>query len=300
MYGMVNPNRRILFALMLFLLRAPIAHSQDVALEGTIICNERGLASQKRPARYVIVIPQIRPDRAEITTDYGYFRLLVPYREIADQSISLLYVGKSDTIETQKIFIAREDIWDRQFKCATMFLAQPCERFEHDLLAADKKLTSIKQDIADRKTLDYLSAGTGAAGNLLYAMTLLNFAALASPDSTVTDTLDFSAATVSPGRYVSGLLVQRAFSEFSQNIGFNFTPLRNFNEALFWNASALPNATHNQVSFHADYHRYLRITALVKPTADWAVGFGAFWTFHQEQRTATLDSITASDKFRNN
>ena len=273
--------------------------SQNISFEGTVLCEEMGLSNQKRPAKYVIVIPQIRPNRSTISTDYGYYKINLPYKSIIDQSVTLFYVGKSDTLETQKLFISRDDIWDRQIKCPTKNLNQACERFENNYLEAESKLIQIQNKLYETSNLDLYSSGAGAAGNLIYVFSLLGFAAAAPPiDSTVVDTLTIGLLDISPKKIVDGMFLKRGYTEFSQNVGFNFTPQRNMNEAVFWNASAMTLASQSQISLSSDYKRFLKVSSIVKINNDLAVGVGLFWQFQKEYRKAFIDSDSVRDKFR--
>ena len=149
--------------LVISLLISNIAWSQNISFEGSVICEEMGMSDQKRPAKYVIVIPKARPDLSAISTDYGYYRLILPNKNILDQSVTLFYVGKTDTIEAQKLFISREDAWDRQIRCPTKYLNQACERFENNYLEAESKLSLIHNKLYETSNLELYSSGAGAA-----------------------------------------------------------------------------------------------------------------------------------------
>lgn len=292
-----NKGRKVF--LFIFFLFSKSLLSQNISLEGTLICEEMGMSDQKRPAKYVIVIPKIRPDRSTISTDYGYYKINLSYKSILDQSVTLFYVGKSDTLETQKLFISREDIWDRQIRCPTKNLNQACERFENNYLEAESKLSLIQNKLYETSKLDLYSSGAGAAGNLLYVFSLLGFAAAAPPiDSTVIDTLTTGSFDISPQKIIDGIFLKRGYGEFSPNVGFNFTPQRNLNEAVFWNASAMALALQHQISLSSDYKRFLKASSIVKINNDLAVGIGLFWLFQKEYRKAFMESDSVRDKFR--
>ncbi|MCI0494914.1 hypothetical protein L0Z72_07890 [candidate division KSB1 bacterium] len=278
-----------------------IVWSQNISFEGSVICEEMGSSDQKRPAKYVIVIPKVRPDLSAISTDYGYYRLVLPYKSILDQSVTLFYVGKTDTIETQKLFISQDDLWDRQIRCPTKYLNQACERFENNYLEAESKLSLIQNKLYETSNLDLYSSGAGGAGSLIYVFSLLGFAAAAPPiDSTVIDTLTTGSFPISPKKIIDGIFLQRGYSEFSQNIGFNFTPLRNMNEAIFWNASSMTLSAKHQISLSSDYKQFLRAGSIVKINDDLAVGFGLFGLFQKEIRQAFMPADSIRDQFRSN
>ncbi len=296
---MIYSNKgRIAFLFIFFLLSKNLL-SQNISFEGTVICEEMGLSDQKRPAKYVIVIPKARPDLSAISTDYGYYKLNLPYKSILDQSVTFFYVGKTDTIEIQKLFISREDVWDRQIRCPTKYLNQACERFENNYLEAESKLSLIQDKLYETSNLDLYSSGAGGAGNLLYVFSLLGFAAAAPPiDSTVIDTLTTGSFDISPKKIIDGIFLKRGYSEFSQNVGFNFTPQRNMSEAVFWNASAIALASQHQISLSSDYNRFLKASSIVKINNDLTVGIGLFWQFQKEYRKAFIESESVKDKFR--
>lgn len=275
-----------------------LAWSQNIKFQGSVICEEMGLSDQKRPAKYVIVIPKTRPDLSAISTDYGYYQLTLPYKNILDQSLTFFYVGKTDTLETQKLFISREDLWDRQIRCATQYLNQACERFENSYLEAESKLSLIQNKLYETSNLDLFSSGAGAAGSLLYAFSLLGFVAAAPPiDSTVIDTLATGSFDIAPKKIIDGIFLKRGYSELSQNIGFNFTPQRNLNEAIFWNSSSMTLAAKHQISLSSDYKRFLKASTIMKIKDDLAIGIGLFWLFQKEYRKAWIESDSVRDKF---
>ncbi len=284
--------------LLLYFLLARVLLSQEISFEGSVICEEKGISDQKRPAKYIIVIPQNRPDLSEISTDYGYYRINLPYKNVIDQTVTFIYVGRSDTIETQKLFISREDIWNRQIKCPTKYTDQKCESFENDYLNAESKLNSIKNRIFKSSKLDLYTTEAGALGNFMIILTLFGLAAAAPPpDSIVTDTLSIGLVDISPKKVIDGIFLKRAYSEFSQNIGFNFTPHRNLNEAIFWNASSLIFSTKHQVCFYSDYKRYVKTNSIFKVKKNYALGIGLYWLFQDEYRIASLDTNSVEDNF---
>ena len=284
--------------LLLSFLLARVLLSQEISFEGSVICEEQGISDQKRPAKYIIVIPQNRPDLSEISTDFGYYSINLPYKNVIDQTVTFIYVGISDTIEKQKLFISREDIWNRQIKCPNKFTNQTCESFENDYINAVSKLYSIKNKILETSKLDLYTTGIGALSNLLYFISLLNYPpADAPPDSIVKDALSIGLVDISKKEIIDGIFLRRAYSEFSQNIGFNFTPHRNLNEAIFWNASSLIHSTQHQISLHSDYKRYLKFNSILKANKDLVLGIGLYWLFQDEERTELIDTNLVKSDF---
>jgi hypothetical protein len=103
---------------------------------------------------------------------------------------------------------------------------------------------------------------------------------------------------ISPKTIIDGMFLKRGYSEFSQNVGFNFTPQRNLNEAVFWNASSMTLSAKHQISLSSDYKRFLKASSIVKINNDLALGIGLFWLFQKEDREALIELDSVKDTIR--
>ncbi|GEM_PF-5950392 len=280
------------------------AFPREIVIQGTIVCPEQGKNALQRPARYVIVVPEGFPKNAAVCNEVGYYEITLPSRRTVDRPLALFLVGKSGVCGQVGARIAREAIVNGRMKCVTGVTEQACESFETDYLSALDRLDTLRNRRWSGSHFwkpESEPARAGIAGVLMTIVSLpLTAGPLAEmpPDSSVVDTIPLPGMATTPKTITSGEFLSLLFRDYSQNTGFGFTPLRNIDEAVFWNPAALTMAIGNQISLQTDYQDVARASASVQLSDKWGVATGVFWLQQQENRRTTLDSEVVRGEFQ--
>jgi hypothetical protein len=275
------------------------AKAQDVTVEGSVVCAEGGNVSQDRPARYIIVYTDDFPSVSTYTDEAGYFAFKIPFkklRQLRNGSFSVAFFPVEGEAKINNVLVSQQLLYRRNVKLGEIQLDRSCGQAERTYEQANSVLDSLH---LRHYSPSSSSANLVGASSLLGALaSLLGFVAAGEPlpkDSTVVQSL--IPTSVSPKHSLDGMFLQHAFTEWSQNIGFNFTPTRNTNDLVFWNPSALTWLANNQVSLTTDYISFARGSVAVPINETIGIGSGIIYAHQDENRTAIADFKSATSTF---
>jgi len=287
-----------LFFLSTMLLLFETANCQDLIIKGRVRCMNQSAHSTKG-AENIIVVPTFKPSRSAITatSPSGYFEFNtgIPLKTLQDKQVNVYVVSRCASCRdiVKRVFVSEDQ--DRQNRDNTKsyvtikqwMLTNNCEEVELTPFQADSVLREIQQQ-PDQKLAELTNAtaltGTPALLNLITTLTS-GLGLIPTPGGTFPAT-DLGEGKVNYGKF----LFASALSQ-TANPGFNFSPSRDFSEAVFWNPSAIPlnNKTYN-ISLLTNVKNNGKLSLSSKITDKFALGLGMIYTLQDEFRQVIFDS----------
>lgn len=282
--------------ILLLLLVASHIHAQPVILKGKIKCQHAAVNSTKG-AEQVIVVPTFVPNRSTITVTRpsGYYELNtgMPLEILQDKTVQvhLIYrCGKECGETVIRAFVSADQ--DREnsdgSKCYVTLgdwnIDNKCTAVEMPGRMADSMLRVIvkqpAEPIADISNVSAL-AGSPALLNLLTTLTTI---------ASLSNAGEFNVISLNPGKIKYGRFLLSAAMFHTANNGFNFSPGRDFSEAVFWNPSAMSfSRTTNNVSGFTNAKNIAKLSGFTKLNDKLSVGLGGIYCRQDEFRFATYE-----------
>jgi hypothetical protein len=260
--------------------------AETLWVQGTVICRESGDVGRERAAKYVIVVPERWPESAVMTFENGYYRIGIKCQALVDKTLTLHYLGVSDTIGTKSRSVWGEGIkrvGDRLvFQFPTLVADAECEAFERDYATVRDHLEDIRGAPPDTQHFvadeppryNQSSHALGFTGVLLAFLGFLiegvnthqDACAPYPPDPTL-------GPTWSDGSAEQFTLFTILAAE-SRNLGFNLAPTRDIGEAVFWNPSALPGHPCTSLTGTAGFNGFYRASVAIPIGGRLGLGLG--------------------------
>jgi hypothetical protein len=289
--------------ILLLLLVASHIHAQPVILKGKIKCQHAAVNSTKG-AEQVIVVPAFVPNRSTITVTRpsGYYELNtgMPLETLQDKTIQvhLIYrCGKECGETVIRAFVSSDQ--DREnsdgSKCYVTLgdwnIDNKCTAVEMPGRMADSMLRVIvkqpAQPIADISNASAL-AGSPALLNLLTTLTTI---------ASLSNAGGFNVISLNPGKIQYGQFLLSAAMFHTANNGFNFSPGRDFSEAVFWNPSSMSfSRTSSNISGFTNAKNIAKLSGFTKVNDRLRVGLGAIYSGQDEFRFASYKNINNNNQ----
>jgi hypothetical protein len=282
--------------LLLFLgplLYLPALVAQDVIIKGRVTCIVQAPSSTKG-AENVIVVPSFVPSQSTITatspTGYFEFNTRTDLSLLQDKQVNVYLVsGCRDCRESvYRLFVSEDQ--DRQNKddsksyvtISRWKTQQVCLQLEMPPLVADSLLTVIVQQTEE--DLSELGAATVASGTPALLNLLTSIASVGPYSAGGT----FLASGLDPGKIPYGEFLSASALYHTGNMGFNFSPGRDFSEAAFWNPSALAfSPARGQVSLFTNIKNQVKLGGHYRLDDRISIGVGGIVVSQDEFRDAT-------------
>lgn len=276
--------------------------SQELIIKGKIRCINSTQNSTKG-AENIVVVPTFKPSVATVTNSLpsGYFEFNtgVPFSKLEDKTVTLYVISRCANCKevAKRVFISEDQ--DRQNRNDTKhyvtikdwMLNTNCQKAELIPLTADSVLNMvIKQPDQD---LDHVSAATALTG----APAFLNFLTTITPVvGFLQNAGDFQLQSLGPGKINYGKFLLSSPISQSANTGFNFSPLRDLSEAMFWNPSAvaLSKKPHN-ISLLTNLKNNVKLGGFYRINDNFSLAAGGIFTTQDERRKTVFVRIPVID-----
>lgn len=286
-------KKQIIFLLLLY---GSHLDAQPVIIKGKIKCQHAAVNSTKG-AEQVIVVPTFVPNRSTITVTRpsGYYELNtgLPLEILQDKTVQIQLIyrcGKDCGKSVIRAFVSADQ--DREnsdgSKCyvtlADLNIGNKCTAVEMPGRMADSMLRVIVKQpalpIADISNASAL-AGSPALLNLLTTLTTI---------ASLSNAGEFNVIRLNPGKIKYGRFLLSAAMFNTANNGFNFSPGRDFSEAVFWNPSAMSfSRTASNISGFTNAKNIGKLGGFTKVNDKLSVGLGGIYCRQDEFRFATYE-----------
>lgn len=284
--------------ILILLLYASQVQAQTVTIKGKIKCQHAADNSTKG-AEQVIVVPTFVPNRSTITVTRpsGYYELNtgLPLETLQDKTVQIQLIyrcGKECGQTVIRAFVSADQ--DREnddgSKCYVTLrdlnIDNKCTAVEMPGRMADSMLRVIvkqpAQPIADITNASAL-AGSPALLNLLTTLTTI---------ASLSNAGEFKVISLKPGKIQYGQFLLSAAMFHTANNGFNFSPGRDFSEAVFWNPSAMSfSRTPTNISGFTNAKNIAKLSGFTKVNDKLSIGLGGIYSGQDEFRFATYENI---------
>ncbi len=286
-----------------FLLMMAEAKSQNVIIKGKIKCQSPSPGSTKG-AENIVVVPTFVPSQSTLTVTRpaGYFEFNtgMPLGKLDDKQVQVHLVYRcGNTCDNTVIRAFVSEDQDRQNRDASKcyvtlrdwHINSKCAEVELPSHMADSMLKVILkqpvQPIGDISNISSL-AGSPALLNLLTTLTTLG----SFPGNFIGT---FEVVNLKSGniRYGQFLLASPLFH--SANTGFNFAPVRDFSEAVFWNPSTIAmSKKNNNISLLTNFKNNGKRCGFTRLSNKISLGAGFIYTRQDEFRPADYETAGGS------
>ncbi len=282
-------NFIIYTALLLLLYDA--SFSQPLFIKGRVRCMNQS-ANSSKGAENIIVVPTFIPSRSSLTVSVppGYFEVNtgMTLQQLQDKQVNVYVISKCNDCKesVKRIFISEDQ--DRQNRddnksyvtVKDWKMGKNCNEIELPALKADSMLRVVmKQPGQSQKEITDATALVGSPA-------LLNLLTnLVTVIGTVSNSGTFRASELGPGEIQYGNLLFSSALFHTGNTGFNFSPLRDMSEAVFWNPSVIVNSRKpNNISLFTNAKNNGKLGGFFKLNNKISLGAGAIYTMQDEFR----------------
>jgi hypothetical protein len=284
---------------LLFFLGAHLFAQDALVFRGIVKCYISDDERSTRGAKNVVVIPGFIPKKSGMTGDQGYYEIntSVPFKLLEDKYILLYYISACKDCEKKvSVFVSSEQIRTNKEQ-TLMYISVPtlkmnagCKKTELDPAESDKVFNkSIEQPGQDIDKVSSLNVLTAAPG-------LLNAVArLATIPLIVNDGTFFADTTSRLSGKISGYgkFLFASPMTLTGNTGFNFSPLRDRSESVFWNPSTLVNSpSPSGMSLVTNLKNNFKFSAYTRINDKLTIGIGGIYTSQDEFRPTSYNSTT--------
>ena len=284
------------------------AHAQNFIIKGRVKCENTG-PNSTRGAANIIVVPGFDPEKSTFTESQdraGFFRInLGPvYKDLRDKKIALYVVSRCENCsENQRnqltqyrdIFIDQrlDKETDEDFSMTLKKdwkIPKKCTDVELLRSQQDAWLRQIQQQesvkIKENKGTVLMGA-PGLLGLLAKLVTVATFQNFGF----------FKPIELKPGKIIYGNQQRSLPMVHSLNTGFNFSPVRNLSEAVFWNSSATAfNDQKTNISLISNARNNLKLSGHFGIKSRLTIGAGVVYSRQDEFRPAIYEQITSGNK----
>lgn len=277
------------------LLCATVVNSQPLIIKGRIKCLNPSVTTTKG-AENVLVVPTFLPSKSTITvtrpSGYFEFNTGMPFASLQDKQINIYTVSRCTNCKevVRRVFISEDQ--DRQNKqdaksyvtIKDWTLNATCQLTELPPFSADSLLRIIsKQPGLD---LDKAAASSALLGTPAFLNFLTNVVTVAG---TIAGGGEFDVFQLGEGDIQYGQLLFQSPITHTANVGFNFSPSRDFSEAVLWNASATAfSKKNNNFSFLTNWKNNGKLNAFARVNQHLSVGIGGIYTKQDELRSGSF------------
>lgn len=278
--------------LLIFSFAIYIGKSQSIIFKGRVKCNNQNENSTKG-ASNVVIVPTFKPSASTITvsqpTGYFEFNSNVPLSALQDKTISIFAMSRCAICKEtmRRIFVSEDQ--DRQNRnddklyvtVKDWILNANCNNAELKAKAAD----SILRMVIQQPDLDLNQMSNASA--IVSAPSVLNFLAKLSDVVSVSGfpSGGFTLDSIGPGNIHFGQSFFASPLLHSMNAGFNFSPIRDMSEAVFWNPSSLANSNQSgNLNFISNFKNNLKLNGYYRLNNRLTIGAGMMGTQQIESR----------------
>ena len=277
---------------------------QQLRIEGRVRCSNDATNLSTRGAENVVVEPVLLPQCAVTTRSDppGYFTIAIQqWRKLLDQTVRfyILTNCKSCVIQTYSVFVSEDNLKKEngyyRLNLGTKIIRQQCVFLEMSAKKTDSVVARLRRDTAQ---VNRVAAWVAAPSllNLFVGLPLSIAAAKKMKDSTSTKLVPIKDASIQHALLGRALLYS-AFMN-SANAGFNFSPLRDFSEAVYWNPSSIFSSNANgNLSLSTDWRRQVKLAGMIKLNNSIAIGGGVIYSVQEEQRAVSFADSTTNVAF---
>ncbi len=275
------------------LLLSATAVAQPLVIKGRVRCMNQS-ANSSKGAENIIVVPTFTPSKSSMTASEppGYFELRtgMTLQQLQDKQVNVHLISRCmDCKESVKrVFISEDqDRQNRDNKISYVTVrdwktGKNCNQFELPQRSADSALQVVMRqpDLSMKEITD--------ATALVGSPALLNFITTLTTVLTPVQNFGASFATkLQPGKINYGNFLFASAMTHTANPGFNFSPVRDMSEAMFWNSAAMVNSrTPNNVSLLTNLKNVGKLGAFFKVTDKITMGGGVIFDRQDEFRNA--------------
>lgn len=291
--------KRCITAVVILLMLCHTVYGQVLVIKGRIRClNER--PNSTRGAEHIVVVPAFIPSKSTITasTPPGYFECNtgVPFENLQDKEVSLYIVsGCSRCSETTKrVFISEDRDKANRDDTKTFVTVREwkfnanCNDIELPPFRADSVLSVVIQQPA--QGLGQITNATALVGTPALLNLLTNLAPIIG---TVSNFGIFSAQELGPGKIEYGRFLFSSALTHTANTGFNFSPVRDISEAVFWNPSAIAHSRKPyNISLLTNIKNYGKLSGFARLNDRISLGGGFIFTQQDEYRNTLFAKIS--------
>jgi hypothetical protein len=273
----------------------PIA-AQQVIIKGTLRCTNNGVTST-RGATNIVIIPSFNPSAAvaTTTTPQGYFEINTGWnaKDLRDKNVSLYILTKcSSCKKVERVFIS-EDLDKRNNDPTKMYVTiknwkilENCKETELPDILSAKLLDSAHHMPA--LTVDGDAPGSPALAPVSFINLFEKLVTVAVGQNVG----PFRVISLQPGKIKYGEFLHTSPLTNTDNTGFNFSPVRNISEAIFWNAAAIANGPKgNNVSLLGNFKNNIKLSGYQQITKQFYIGVGGIYTQQNEFRKVAINDI---------
>jgi len=294
--------KKLFYLTALAFIATKVSLSQDILVfKGTVKCFFESDERASRGAKNVVVVPGFVPGKASLTNPQGYYELntAAPLQKLEGKYVMLYFVSSCKTCEIkQNVFVSEDQI--RQTSNAklsyltveTLQMKASCKSAEPKPLQSDSLYNVFArlpaQDLEKVSGFNVLTATPGVLNVLTNAVAVVT---IGSGDA--------DTSSIFPGKIKYGRFLAASAMNLSANTGFNFSPNRDFSEAVFWNAAALANSYQNTgIHFFGNFKNNYKLSAYRRLTDKLMLGAGGIYTQQDEIRLTTFGNSLTTQHLR--
>ncbi len=283
--------KKILHLVALFLFISTSAFCQDIlVLKGTVKCYIEQNELSTKGAQNVIVVPGPIPAKTGMTGPQGYYEIntAMPLQKLDGKYVVVYYLSSCKQCEKKKnIFISEDQVkpsGDKKLSyltVQTMLMNAGCKNTELKPMQSDSIYNVfVKQPAEDLDKVSNLNVLTASPGLLNLLTNLVTVAAVSNAGAFLADTLGLG-----PGKIKYGNFLFASPMNLSGNTGFNFSPSRDYSEAVFWNPAALANTYQKGgLNLFTNLKNNVKLSGFVKVNDKFVIGAGGIYTYQDNFR----------------
>jgi len=238
-----------LFILVVCVFSSQILAAQQLGLSGDIRC--KGPDKKSIGLSNVVIEPTFAPNRATVTASQpaGYFLIKTQKdaKQLIDKEITLYVIPPCDHCKEVAV---RTYIWKEKLKTTDegellcildpVYLKLNCETVTMNPRSADSMVKGFTNFMISRENEKNAKDGAYVASPaLLQILSFLSLAAFAGPKPDTVHPEYYKLEYLNGGKMKAGQFLWNSAMSVSGTLGNNFSPIRDYTEAAFWNPSSI-------------------------------------------------------------